>query len=120
MDADAVASRMEAAGLEGVSFSAETFTPTKSVYKGKSSPGVRIRITERANIESLMIFAHLAAALRDFHPRFHFRWKEAKRMVGTEKFRELYEAGAAPDAFIRLFDTGPEEFRAARRQFLLY
>jgi uncharacterized protein YbbC (DUF1343 family) len=120
MDADAVARRLQAAGLEGVSFSAETFTPTKSVYEGKSSPGVRMRITERDDVEPLKIFAHLAAALRDLHPEFKFRWKEAKRMIGTDEFRKLYEAGAPAGSIILLFDGGAKEFRSERRRFLLY
>ena len=48
------------------------------------------------------------------------RWDEAKRMVGVEEFRRLWESGAGDEAFLDLFDKGARDFEAERRTVLLY
>jgi hypothetical protein len=67
------------------------------------------------------VFAHLVCAVRDLHPgKFEVRWDEIRRMVGTDRFKELYEAGAGPEELIRLFDEGASSFAKTRGEFLLY
>ncbi|MFA6318327.1 MAG: hypothetical protein WC943_13035, partial [Elusimicrobiota bacterium] len=112
--------RLKAAKPAGVSFALQPYTPTKSVFTGQRCEGIRMTITDRDKLKPLEVFAHLAAALRDLNPEFAFRWDEAKRMVGTDSFKELYEAKAPAKKFIKLFDTGPKSFKSSRRPYLLY
>ena len=121
LKAGKVVARLKKAGLAGVSFETETLTPTKSVYENKKCAGIRIRVTDRAKLRPLALFAHLLAAIRDLHPKqFEVRWDEERRMIGTDALKALYEKRAGPGAMIELFDAGPKEFDPIRHAFLLY
>lgn len=121
MDAGRIVKRLKKAGLPGARFSTKTYTPEKSVFKGIKSKGIRIRVKDRDKIRSLSIFAHLACALRDIHPdKFEIRWMELRRMVGSDRFQELYLSGADPQAIIRRFEEESQRFQNARGSFLLY
>ncbi len=107
--------------VEGVEFSAQDYTPGKSVFEGQLCHGVRITVTDRDAMRPTAVFLHLALALRELHPKeFEWRWDEVKRMVGVEEFRLMWETGANEAAFQGLFDKGPRDFEAARRSVLLY
>ncbi len=107
--------------VEGVKFSVEDQTPSKSVFEGQPCRGVRITVTDRDAMRPLAVFRHLALALRDLHPKeFQWRWDEVKRMVGVDEFRLLWETGAGDAAFAALFDQGARDFKSARRPILLY
>ncbi|MBI5624432.1 MAG: DUF1343 domain-containing protein [Elusimicrobia bacterium] len=120
LDAPGILKRLKAAKPAGVSFALQAYVPTKSVFTGQRCEGIRMTITNREKLRPMEVFAHLAAAMRDLHPEFVFRWDEVKRMVGTDAFKELYEAKEPPKAMLKLFDTGPKSFRGSRRPFLLY
>lgn len=121
LDAEGLARTLNASGLPGVRFSARTFTPTKSEYAGRACPGVLMTVTDRNAARPLRVFAHLAAALRDRHPReFDLRWSDARKLIGTAAFKELYDRGAGPGEFERLFDAGAAAFAESRRPYLLY
>lgn len=116
-----VLKRLKKAKLAGVSFERMEFTPTKSVYEGKRSPGIRIKITDRNKIRPLEVFAHLVTAVRDAHPKdFVVRWPEIRRMVGTDHFKELYDSNADARTLIEYFNEGPRQFEQVRLAVLLY
>jgi uncharacterized protein YbbC (DUF1343 family) len=121
MDAKKIVKKMRAAGLQGVTFDAKSFTPSKSVFKGRKSRGIRMKIVDRSKIKPLHIFAHLAAALRDTHPKeFVLRRRDIARMTGSERFPELFSTGAAAGKLIELFEADSEKFIAERAAYLLY
>lgn len=120
MRADEIVARLQGT-VEGVEFSVQDYTPSKSVFAGRACRGVRITVTDRDALRPLSVFRHLALALREVNPKeFEWRWDEAKRMVGVDEFRLLWETGAGDEAFISLFDKGPRDFAAERRSVLLY
>lgn len=120
LKADEIVARLHGL-VEGVEFSAQDYTPSKSVFAGKVCRGVRITVTDRDAMRPLAVFRHLALALRDLHPNeFEWRWDEVKRMVGVDEFRLLWETGAGDEAFLSLFDKGPRDFESDRRAILLY
>ncbi|MEK7388900.1 MAG: DUF1343 domain-containing protein [Elusimicrobiota bacterium] len=107
--------------VQGVEFSPQDYTPSKSVFENQLCHGIKIRVTDRDTMRPLVLFRHLALALRELHPdEFKWRWDEAKRMVGVSDFRMLWETGASDESFLALFDQGPRDFENARRSFLLY
>ena len=107
--------------VEGVEFSAQDYTPSKSVFEGQRCRGVKITVTDRDAMRPLAVFRHLALGLRELHPKeFEWRWDEVKRMVGVDEFRLLWETGAGDEAFSALFDKGPKDFEPSRRAVLLY
>lgn len=120
LKAEELAARLNGS-LDGIEFAAQDYTPTKSVFEGKPCHGLRMTITDRDALRPLAVMRKIALALRELHPtEFVWRWDEAKRMVGTEEFRRLWETGAEDDAFLALFDKGPADFAAARTEVLLY
>ena len=121
LDAESLARIMNAALLEGVEFQAETRTPSKSEYAGVRCPGVRVVVTDRAAARPLRVFARLAVALRDLHPKeFDLRWNASRKLIGRRAFKELYDRGADAAELERLFDRDAEEFTRTRAPFLLY
>lgn len=120
LKADEIVARLHGL-VEGVEFSAQDYTPSKSVFAGKLCRGVRITVTNRDAMRPLGVFRHLALAIRALHPdEFEWRWDEAKRMVGVDEFRHLWQTGAPEADFITLFDKGPRDFESTRRPILLY
>ncbi len=120
MKAEEIVSRLQGT-VEGVEFSVQDYTPSKSVFANQACHGVKITVTDRDSMRPLAVFRHLALALREFNPKeFEWRWDEVKRMVGVDEFRLLWETGAGDEAFIALFDKGPRDFEASRRPILLY
>lgn len=121
LDAAALAARANAAGLPGVSFSTQTYTPSKSVFQGQECPGVRVHLLDREKAVPTDAFLVLNDGLRALHPdRFVWRWDEAKRMTGTETFRKLYEAGATLSEMRKLFARDVAAFAERRKPYLLY
>jgi len=120
LDAEALKKRMDEALLEGVAFSVKTRTPSKDIYAGQSCRGLRLVVTDREAARPLRVFAELAAALRDTQPEFKLSWNHTRRLVGRERFRELYESGATGADIARLFEADAAEFEKTRTPFLLY
>ena len=118
MDGDKVAALMNSALLDGVTFAAESYAPSKSVYAGQACEGVRITVTDRAVLKPTAVFLAFVDALKRAHPDdFKFKWSEARKMTGTDEFQRLYERGGDLKA---LFETGAAGFEKSRRPFLLY
>ena len=121
LDADALAKTLNDAGLTGVRFSTQTWTPSKSEYAGRSCPGVRMTVTDRDAARPLSVFAHLVTALRDRHPKeFDLRWSDSRKLIGLAAFKELYDRGAGAAELERRFDADAAAFKTARAPYLLY
>lgn len=121
LNAEDLARKMNAAPIEGVEFSAQTYTPAKSVFAGTACPGLRITVTNRDAVRPLQIFAGLAVALRELHPKeFDLKWVDSRKLIGLRSFQELYDQGADAATLRRSFDAGAESFLRAREPFLLY
>ena len=121
MDAAAVVKRLRAEDLPGVEFTVEKTTPTKSVYEGELSNGVRMRVTDRDILRPLRVYAHLAAALRDLHPKeFKIDAERLPLFVGTKRFVDLFQSGATVAELDAALDDGLAGFKARRAAFLLY
>jgi uncharacterized protein YbbC (DUF1343 family) len=121
LDGAALAAELNAARLPGVAFSSQTFTPSKSEYEGRSIPGLKITVTDRAAVRPLSVFAHMVVALRGRHPKeFDLRWNASRKLIGLRAFKELYDRGAGAAEFERLFDRDAAGFEKARKPFLLY
>jgi uncharacterized protein YbbC (DUF1343 family) len=121
LDAETLARVMNASLLEGVEFSAETRTPTKSEYAGQACPGLRITVADRDAARPLRVFARLAVALRDLHPKeFDLRWNASRKLIGRKAFKELYDRGAGAAEIESLFDSDAAAFETGRAPYLLY
>lgn len=121
LKAEAVVKRLRAQDLPGLEFRAESAAPTKPPYAGENVPGIRMRVTDRDAVRPLAVFAHLAAALRDLGgPAFSFDMKRLPFFVGSNRFSELYEAGAPAAELEKSLQEGVAAFKTGRTVFLLY
>jgi uncharacterized protein YbbC (DUF1343 family) len=121
IDGDELAQHLQAALLDGVEFSAQTRTPSKSTHAGQSCGGVRIKIVDRNQIDTWAVYAAVLTVLRELHPNdFKPNWIETRKLVGTDRVQRLYERGAGVEELTESFRTETERFEEARRPFLLY
>jgi uncharacterized protein YbbC (DUF1343 family) len=121
IDGRRLAQELNASLLDGVAFSAQDYKPTKSVFAGEDCHGVLIKVADRDRMRPLAVFRELnQLLLRDYPNDFHWRWDEAKRMVGTDAFHDLEDAGGDERKIGELFDRGAEEFTRLREPYLLY
>ncbi len=121
LDGEALSKRLNASRLEGIRFSPQDHTPAKSAHEGKLCHGVSMKVTDRLALRPFKVFVHIAAALRDLHrAEFELRWDETRRLVGSERFKALYDSGAAPEEIVRSFEEEARRFASERRPYLLY
>jgi uncharacterized protein YbbC (DUF1343 family) len=121
LDAEGLAQALQAEPIEGVEFSAERRTPSKSVFAGVETPGLRITLKRRDALRPLALFAYLVTALRDRHPdRFQLKWEGTRKLVGNAEFKRLYDRGASARDIIALFDEQSARFMKERAPYLLY
>jgi uncharacterized protein YbbC (DUF1343 family) len=128
--AEAFASRMNRAGLDGTYFRPATFEPTFQKHARTTCGGCQIHVTDRH------LFAPVAAGaalLREFHgiAPDQFAWRmppyeyEHDKMpidilAGSPALREQVEAQAPLADIVASWAEGEAEFRALRQSVLLY
>lgn len=121
MKADKIAKKLNKAGLRGVKFSTLTLTPSRDMYEGKASPGVKIEVTDRAAVDALDLFAHAAYWLRKYNgAEFRLKEVEIRKMTGSSHLYDLLNQGKKPAKIIAAFEKDNEGFRAAAAKYRLY
>ncbi len=121
IDGEKLAGELNAALLPGIEFSAQDYTPSKSVYAGTLCRGVRMKVTDRDQLRPLTVFLAINRfLLQDYPDQFRWRWNEVKRMVGTERFRFLLLTGGDREKLRDLFEGEAERFKLSRQPYLLY
>jgi uncharacterized protein YbbC (DUF1343 family) len=121
LDSKSMARRLNDALLDGVTFAAQDYTPTKSVYAGEPCHGILITITDRDTLRPLNVFRHIDQALYELHrDDFKWRWEEARKMTGSAEFQRIYERDHDLIKIMALFSRDAEKFEKTRRQYLLY
>ena len=121
LDAPRVAEVMNARRLPGIRFEAITMPvePTAAKFKGLTIPAVRFVITDRQSYRPVRTALLLIDEIRRQHPR-DFAWSGTiDRLTGSDKVRLAIEGGRLP-ALLDEWDREADEFREARRPFLLY
>jgi uncharacterized protein YbbC (DUF1343 family) len=105
--------------IPGVRFEPEKFTPDSGLFKGELCEGVRVVLTNRDTMESLLLGMEIASALGKLYPG---KIEAAKMIVliGNASTIKLLEAGEDPVAILATWDKDIEEFQKIREQYLLY
>jgi len=115
LDADAWASRLNAAGLPGVRFSAASRTPNASKHAGAACQGVLIEVTDRTRVQPMaMAVTMLATVARQFEASMF------DRLAGTDHLRLALQAGTPPAEIVASWQPDLDAFRARRAKYLLY
>jgi uncharacterized protein YbbC (DUF1343 family) len=121
LDSKRVVRKLNDALLDGVTFTAQDYTPTKSVYEGELCHGIVITITDRDTLRPLAVFRHIDQVLYELHREdYQWKWEEVRKMTGSSEFQRIYEHDHDPIKIMELFNLGAEQFEKSRRKYLLY
>jgi uncharacterized protein YbbC (DUF1343 family) len=120
LDAEKLASALNASGLAGVRFYAVDKTPGEDIYAGRLCHGIKMEITDRAAVRPLDIFVRAICALRDKTYYRDFRFDELKLTAGNNVYKAVFESKDPPETIISDFQAQCREFDNTRRRYLLY
>jgi uncharacterized protein YbbC (DUF1343 family) len=131
IDADAIVRRLKEAKLPGVDFEAASFTPrslpgvsSRPKYRGKTIPGIRIRITEQSKVLPVETGMHLLAAFvqaagEGKGREAFFRKAGFIELSGTRRLLETI-GRRSPEEVIGSWQDEVGRFREMRKKYLLY
>jgi uncharacterized protein YbbC (DUF1343 family) len=105
--------------LQGIAFEPVVFVPASDRFSGRSCQGVRLRLTDRAALDSPALGLELAAALYRLYPG-EFQIDRNLGMVGSRQILQAIKANDDPRDIQRRWQPGLEAFRRLRAQYLLY
>ncbi|MBI5238939.1 MAG: DUF1343 domain-containing protein [Elusimicrobia bacterium] len=121
LDPKKVLGKLNESLLDGVAFSAQDYTPTKSVYAQEPCAGILITVTDREVMRPLDVFRALDQALYEVHRAdYQWRWEEVRKMTGSREFQNIWERDHDRIKIMALFNWGAEKFEKSRRDCLLY
>ncbi len=119
VDGKALAAELNAAGLAGVRFVPQTFTPDASLYTGERAEGVRIELLDRERLNALELGALLATTLQRLYPE-HLNVAKADVLLQHPESVEAIETGASREEVMRLWAPSLESFLERRAKYLIY
>lgn len=122
LDSERLVNTLNAAGLPGVRFRAESKTPEKDIYAGKLCRGVRMEITDRRAVRPMDIFVRAVCALRDkaYYRDFRFDEDALRLVAGNNVYKAVFESKDPPEKIIADFQAQCRDFDKLRRKYLLY
>ena len=106
-------------GIRGVLFEATRFTPDADRYADLTCYGVRINLSNRAQLDVAQLGLELAAALHRLYPT-RFRLDATLSLVGSRKVLTAIAAGDDPRDVIGMWRTELAAFEDVRLRYLLY
>ena len=121
LDAQRVATTMNAMGLPGIRFEATTMpvAPSAAKFPGQTIPAIRFVVTDREAYRPVRTSLLLIDAIRRQHPR-DFAWtRTIDRLTGSDRVRLAIEGGSLP-ALLEAWDREAAQFAESRKPFLLY
>jgi uncharacterized protein YbbC (DUF1343 family) len=119
IDGVELASYLNGRKIPGVRFEPEKFTPDSGLFKGALCEGVRVVLTNRDAVESMLMGMEIASALGKLYPG---KMEAAKmiELIGNASTIKSLEAGEDPVAILATWDSDLENFQKIREQYLLY
>jgi len=119
LDAKRLVRELTAAGLPGVGFSAVTFTPSASKFRGELCQGIHATITDRAAFEPVRAGLEIAHQLHKLHPQ---AWdaKVYLRLLGNQQALDALLAGKTVSEIEAGYRAELQEFCRMRDRYLLY
>jgi uncharacterized protein YbbC (DUF1343 family) len=116
---DRLATYLQQRRIPGVAFEPVTFVPASNRFRGQRCEGVRLRVTDRAALDSPALGVELLAALHRFYPR-EFQIERILGMIGSREALRAVKNGADPQAVKQRWQASLEAFRRLRAKYLLY
>ena len=127
INAERLASLMNAQHLAGVKFEPTDFTPhpypwaTKPKYDGELCHGVKITVTDRNVFKPVEAGIYLVWAIKKVAPgKFKIRAASFDRRAGTSDVRLELAAGVSPKRIVSEWGKELRKFKRLRTKYLLY
>jgi len=105
--------------IAGIDFAPTVFTPSASTYVHRRCEGVRLRVTDRAALNSPALGIELVSALYRLYPA-QFRFGGTLGMVGSREVIAAIKRGTDPRDIKRQWQARLEKFKRLRAKYLLY
>ncbi|MGB8834542.1 MAG: hypothetical protein WCC95_20500, partial [Candidatus Sulfotelmatobacter sp.] len=102
-----------------VRFVPVSFTPSASVYEGKSCDGVNLVLTDRNALDAPELGIELAAALKKLYPADFKMERMAELLVNQSAYDGLVE-GRDPRRIAQEWEEELQKFEAVRKKYLIY
>ena len=130
IDPDDYAAALNDLSLAGVFFRACVFQPTFQKHAGVSCGGVQIHVLDREVFEPVLAGVAMAKLAHDMYQE-SFRWKEPPYeyvydknpfdvIAGSDKTRKAFEQGLSLGEIESSWQSGLNEFRRLRENYLMY
>jgi uncharacterized protein YbbC (DUF1343 family) len=114
-----LAAYLNARNIAGVRFVPVSFTPSASVYEGKSCDGVNLVLTDRNALDAPELGIELAAALKKLYPADFKMERMAELLVNQSAYDGLVE-GRDPRRIAQEWEEELQKFEAVRKKYLIY
>lgn len=115
----ALADVLNRRSIPGVRVYPTRFTPTDSVFKGKSIEGVRFVVLNRETFSAIRLGLELAYALNQLYPG-KLDLEACRHSIGNRKVIDEMKAGVDPSTIELDLQDDLEAFAARVKAFLLY
>jgi uncharacterized protein YbbC (DUF1343 family) len=130
VDAEQLATALNAYALPGVTFEPVQYTPGEMVdgiriyppkYVGETVNGVYLNITDRNTFEPVKAGVYILHTLASLYPD-QFQWRESRmdNLWGTDLVRMMISEGKTPEDIIGSWQTDLVRFMSVREKHLLY
>jgi uncharacterized protein YbbC (DUF1343 family) len=113
------AAYLNARGIAGIRFYPTSFTPTESRFANRHIEGVRIEITEREAVDSVLLGLEVACALQKLYPG-KIDWNRGRLLMGRDDVLRRIEAGEDPQTIVASYQDDLEAFKRIREKYLIY
>jgi uncharacterized protein YbbC (DUF1343 family) len=102
--------------IAGVTFQPATFIPDASPFKGQRCYGVRIVVSDRQSLDSVLLGVEVLSALCRLYPN-DFQIDKALSLIGSRAVLQAIKDGKEPQSIAPL--AAPDQFRQLRATYLL-
>lgn len=118
---NALAAFLREKNFPGVLFEPVEFTPKDDQYAGQLCQGVRIIVTNRAQIQPFQIFVQSFLFLHKTYPKeFKPEWEEVRVVSGSNKLREAAEGRLTTEELQSAYEESLRTFHEQILPFFLY
>ena len=113
------AAYMNRRSVPGVRFVPEQFTPDAGLYTGEPCQGVRLIVTRRNALESMLMGMEIASALAKLYPG-KLDVARMIELVGNGATIQMLGNAEAPSTIVAGWKNGLQAFQKMRAKYLLY
>ncbi|HET7360693.1 MAG TPA: DUF1343 domain-containing protein [Salinimicrobium sp.] len=130
VNSEELAEELNSYNLAGVDFKPTQFVPDSIVdgikiyppkFLGKNCKGVEMVITDREKFESAKAGVYILDALMELYPeQLKIRKGRLDGLLDTPEVRKKLQAGVSPEEIVKDWETEVDQFKAKRKEYLLY